>query len=164
MGLVAVLLTVGLGSDADNVVRLTKTGACGNARFWAASADGKVAIVVEVGAMDRSTDQPLESDIDGPGPSMVDAGSPPSGEISVRVDRGINLFRLYCTDLPGNARRTSRDAATKAAGWVVLEPPSRAHGSPPVHGTLRIEGVEARDGTRFDPVDISTSSIGALSG
>ena len=155
--LAAAVLTSALSSacgddTASNAapVELTRGDACGEAFFWAATPRGELAVTAGVEARGRARDAPTTIDVSLPDP-----------RITVTVLRGENLPRNFCTDvLDGSAEPRSSQAASRGTGAVVLAPPNGCG----VDGRLRLDGLVAADGTRFEPIRVRSSSIGCYAG
>lgn len=158
----------GSGSDptpvtsklAPNPVELTQGDGCGEAYFWAATASGDVAVTVNIEARSRSAAEPTTYPLD-----------LPDDEVTVRVLRGRDLPRNFCTDvIDGNAQPTSEVEVQSGTGSIVLDPLPPAGNSgcgtsdKEPNGTLRLTGLVADDGTVFEPIEVETGSIGCYSG
>lgn len=170
LGVVVGVLVLGLagcGSDdgggesagqASTV--LEQSGGCGDAYFWAATAEEDVAVTVQVEARSRSDVEPTVIDFKLPDP-----------EVTVEVQRGRALTQPLCNDVvDGTVHRVeSQQAGVAGSGRITLSPrvmDERALDELPcgVNGELRLEGLVAEDGTRFDDIDIQTEGIGCYAG
>ena len=138
-------------------VRLTVSGGCGDAFFWATTPKGDVAVTVSVEARDRTAEAPTTIDLDLPHPEAADEGPPGQG-----------LARNYCNDIIlADSKPTDTQAVTAGTGSVTLDPPKDPGGYAncgTTSGRLRLRGLEAEDGTTFAPIDASTDQIGCYAG
>lgn len=152
------------GSDVaptpEAPVELTQGDGCGEAFFWAASADGRTAVVVSVRANLRSEEEPTTIPVD-----------VPDVLVTVEVLRGEDLPQNFCTDLiRAESEPESRTDARSGKGEIVLQPQEQrgnvgcGSSSRSPNGTLHLTGVVADDGTEFAPIDVETSNIGCYSG
>ena len=153
----------GSSTGATDGVRLVHHGGCGDVQFWASDATDTVAVVVAVGARERSATEASRLAFDAPTAEGVD---PPEGKVSVHLDRGTGLSRHYCTDLPGGSHLASSTLVDRARGSVRLDPrlAPGVTGAPLLHGTLRLAEVVARDGTTFAPTTFTIDTVGFVSG
>lgn len=145
----------GAGGRQAAVV-LEQSGGCGDAFFWAATAEGDVAVTVTVEARSRSTAEPTVIDFTLPDPV-----------VAVEVQRGRALVQPMCNDVIDSRvwRVDERLAGVSGAGRIRLAP--RAEGEPSacgVSGDLRLEGLVAEDDTRVGDVAIQTDQIGCYAG
>ncbi len=159
--LLLVALCVGLVGGCARETRrervaLTKSGACGDAFFWAASADATRAVSVSVNARRRSTTE-----------ATTIRFSVPDPKLKVEVLRGHDLDRSMCTDVPASLP-TGRQPAKAGHGIMTLDPrrsPTPTDGqSCGVSGTLTIDDVIAPDGTTFDRTYVHSQQIGCYAG
>jgi hypothetical protein len=76
---------------------------------------------------------------------------------------GRALSRNFCTDMiDGSSMPKRKAAAIGGTGSITLDPKRpTACGST---GTLRLNGLVARDGTTFAPIEVRSSGIGCYSG
>jgi hypothetical protein len=90
----------------------------------------------------------------------------PDLAIAVEVLTGHNLSRNFCTDLPETSSNpVTKDAAIAGTGDITLaaaKPAADACGS--TTGTLRLNGLVAKDGTAFAPSEFTSPMIGCYSG
>jgi hypothetical protein len=138
-------------------MELPQTGGCGEAFFWAATTAGDVAVTVLFDAADRPSDRPTRL-----------AVSLPSGAASVRVLRGTNVPRNFCTDVI-DTKSQPKSASRAAAGElrIVLDPaPTQpvVCNKTSVSGRMDLDGLVADDGTAFTPISVTTNTIGCVSG
>ena len=142
-------------SAASEPIRLTKSGACGDAFFWAESESGEIAVTITVDAQSRSAEAPTTISIVLPDPA-----------IDVEILTGHNLGRNFCTDLPDpSSYPLTTVTAVAGTGEIALDaalPLTEACGS--TTGTLRLNGLIADDGTAFAPIDVTSPMIGCYSG
>jgi hypothetical protein len=142
------------GDDAhDEPLVLTDGDACGEAVFWAATADGGTAVTVYVDTRERGA---VAATYDLPDPA-----------VTVEVLRGTDLPRNMCTDaLDMRSEPTDRLEAT--AGRVEVEvTPSSAPGGPAcgtADGTMRVIDLLAEDDTSFAPFEVTSAAIGCYLG
>ncbi len=134
---------------------LTKSGACGDAFFWAESENGEVAVTITVDARSRPADAPTTISIVLPDPA-----------IDVEILTGHNLARNFCTDvLDTLSYPVTTVTAVAGTGEIILDaakPIAEACGS--TSGTLRLKGLIASVDTTFAPINITSSMIGCYSG
>jgi hypothetical protein len=131
-------------------VELTRSGACADAFFWAATTSDDVALTVRVDARHRSTEDRTTIDV-----------VPGDGDATIEILRGTNLSWNFCNDIiSSEAEPTATLSAVSGSGVAVLDPrqPGR------VSGSLTIEGLEADDGTTFAPIHIDSDRIGSYAG
>lgn len=154
------LLAVGCTSSSapPTDLSLPDSGGCGDAYFWAATADGDVAVTVYADLRSRSASDSttLEFTI-------------PDETVEIQILRGENLPRNFCTDLADmRSEPTSAAAATAGSGSIRLAPPAPclSNGTDVVaaQGDLSLTDLVAEDGTKFAPVSVSTHYIGCYSG
>lgn len=158
------LALVSCGSDGDSSnttplppspIELTKSGACGDAFFWAESESGEIAVTVYVEAHTRAADAPTTISLALPDPA-----------IDVEILTGHNLSRNFCTDLPDSGSNpVTRVTPVAGTGEIMLDallPLTEACGS--TTGTLRLEGLTTGNGTTFAPIEITSKVIGCYSG
>jgi hypothetical protein len=142
------------GEDAPKEpLVLTDGDACGEAFFWAATTAGDTAVTVYVDVRDRG--------------AVAETYDLPDPAVTVEVLRGSDLPRNMCTDvLDLESEPTERISAT--AGHVEIEvTPSTAPGGPScgtADGTLRLTDLVADDGTTFEPIEVTSASIGCYQG
>jgi hypothetical protein len=128
-------------------VQLMRFGACGTF-FWASTAAGDIAVTFYIEARKRSTTQPLAREL-----------ALPDSSVEVSVERGTDLPRDMCTDIPvPESVPTSSHEVTEGSAQITLEPrPSLPSGH--ASGTVRLTGVVADDGTRFAPITMTSNCI-----
>ncbi len=137
---------------------LPATGGCGDAYFWAATADGDVAVTVYAELRNRATAEPTTLEF-----------TVPDGAIQIEVLRGENLPRNFCTDLADmRSEPASVGTAASGSGSIRLAPPAPCLSSGTdvvaAQGDLSLNDLIAEDGTTFAPVSVSTHYIGCYSG
>jgi hypothetical protein len=165
--LAAVLLTVpaitlvGCGEQDDvrsggtgttgPALEFTRSGGCGDAYFWATTADDEHAVVASVDLRDRSTS----------GPTVVDVSLPDSA-VDIELWEGTGLGSLMCNDVV-EGEVASETPVVAGTGTITVEP--RAEGDIDyVDGKLELTGLVAEDGTELPDLAIKTSSIGFYAG
>ena len=132
---------------------MLRTGACGNVVFWATNDASDIGVTVTMESQEQS----------------AQARSRYAFEVShesveVRVRRGSDLHRTFCTDLPKGSRASTSQAVT-GAGEISLGPSNLANvACGTAMGTLRATGVTARDGTAFAPILVTSDGAGCVSG
>ncbi len=134
---------------------LTQFGGCGDAFFWAATADDTVAITISVEARDRPRDAVFERTYD----LATDTG------ITVEVIEGAALSPAFCNDvIDANRHRVDR-TETIAEGIVTVrvDPPPDEFGAF-VHGKATLEGARLADGRPIVPFTVTTDQIGFYAG
>ncbi len=137
-------------------VDLLRTGACGEAFFWAESSTGDIAVTVEA-----TYSRPVDVDV-----TLAIPFTLPDRQVNVRVLTGQDLSRNFCTDLPAlTSEPESTSAAIVGQGRVTIAPPP-GHGNAcgRTLGTLRLRGLVAEDGTEFSPISVESRDIGCYSG
>jgi hypothetical protein len=143
------------GNGSPRLARMSKSGGCGDAFFWAESDSGEIAVTVYVEVRSRSADSPTTISIAVPDPA-----------VAVEISTGHNLSRNFCTDLPeASSNPLTRKAAARGTGEITLDPAmpaAEACGS--TNGTLRLNGLVGSDGTTFAPIEFTSSTIGCYSG
>ena len=128
-------------------VQLTRFGAC-STFFWASTAAGDIAVTFYVDARNRSTTQPYTLEV-----------KLPNKSVEVSVERGTDLPRNMCSDIPVPVSvPTSSRAVTEGMGQIRLDPRPVAP-TAYASGTVRLTGVVADDGTRFAPITMTTSCV-----
>jgi hypothetical protein len=145
-------------SAAPAALVLSRSGGCGDAFFWAATADETFAVTVTVDASARSATEPTTIDFAVPDP-----------DVEVEIQTGSALTQPFCNDvIDGNVyERVSTTPATGGTGRITLDPGPR--GACGAHGTLHLEGLTTDDGMRVEPVDVwpvdvATDTIGCYAG
>jgi hypothetical protein len=133
-------------------VKLSETGACGEAFFWAANPEGTLAVTLTVEVRKRSTTAPTTIDFTVPDP-----------RVNVEIERGRGILGALCSDvITPSFHVDSRPVAVKGKGRVTVDP-SLAKGCG-AKGRMHLDGLVSRDGTRFAAIDVSTKSIGCYAG
>jgi hypothetical protein len=138
-------------------IDLVRSGACGDAFFWAVSADGHTAVTAEV-----TYSRPA-----GASPTVaIPFSLPGNRNVKVEVLTGHDLSRNFCTDLPDmSSQPESRSPAVAGKGRVTIDPPP-AKGNPcgRTSGALDLSGLVAADGTEFSPITVQSRNIGCYAG
>jgi hypothetical protein len=145
--------TTAVDPDPVDLVELGPGGACGDAFFWAATADDTVAVTVMVDERERSTTEPFRA--------AYDVGDP---DLTVMVLRGEGLSSTFCTDIPIGGPVTSETAASAGSAEVRLDP-----GTPDMMGCGRTSGSVTvtgltGDGLTFDTFTVDSTMIGCYAG
>ncbi|MEO8107586.1 MAG: hypothetical protein ABI720_09720 [Actinomycetes bacterium] len=137
-------------------VDLVREGACGEAFFWAESAERNVAVTVEVAYSRPASVYP----------TLAIPFTLPNDKVKVRVLRGQDLSRNFCTDLiTTSSEPDSMSAGPEGEGRVTIaSPPSHGSACGRTLGTLRLRGLVAEDGTEFSPITVKSPDIGCYSG
>jgi hypothetical protein len=132
---------------------LVKSGACGDAFFWAANAGGTVAVTVTVDVRSRSAAVPTSI-----------AFTVPDPLVTIEIQRGRDLMQPFCNDvITQDWHVDSREVAVQGKGRITIDAP-RATEHRGSKGRLRLTGLVGRDGTRFAAIDVKTASIGFYAG
>ena len=135
-------------------IDLVRSGACGDAFFWAESADGDTAVTVDV-AYSRPADLAV---------TLAIPFTLPDRSVKVRVLEGQDLSRNFCTDLIDmSSQPESTSPAVAGHGRVTIAPPpGNGNACGRTLGTLRLKGLVAEDGTEFSPITVESRDIGCL--
>lgn len=158
----AIVLTPGLAACSDGrpdttpapSIELDQSGACGDTYFWAANETGDIAVTITVDARTRSDHAP----------TVIEFERPDDG-LTIEVLRGSDLPRNFCNDVIDlDSEPTSTMPATAGSGEIVLEPPIDAANGCGSTGSVRADGLTAQDGTTFEPIAITSDSIGCYAG
>jgi len=138
-------------------IDLVRSGACGDAFFWAESATGDIAVTVDV-----TYSRPEAHE----GTVAVPFTLPGNQVVSVEVLEGQNLSRNFCTDLMAvSSRPESTSPAVAGQGRVTVDSSSsNASGCGQTLGTLYLDGLVAKDGTEFSAITVESRDIGCDSG
>ena len=132
-------------------LEFTRTGGCGDAFFWATTADGTNALVVSVELRDRSASEPTEVDLTLPAPAA-----------DVQLWTGTELTSMMCNDIV-LVEVTEETPVTEGEVRVTLQP--RPEGSTDyVDGKAELTGLVAEDGTELPDLQIKATSIGFYAG
>lgn len=137
--------------SAATTIDLPRTGACGDAFFWAESADGDTAVTVDV-AYSRPADLAV---------TLAIPFTLPDRSVKVRVLEGQALSNNFCTDaINTSSRPESTSPAVTGQGRVTIAPPPGNGSACGRLGTLRLRGLVAEDGTQFSPITVESRDIG----
>jgi hypothetical protein len=144
-------------TESSAAIDLVRTGACGDAFFWAESAVGDIAVTAEV-TYSRPADAQVTVEI----PFTL----PDSQVVNVQVLTGQDLSRNFCTDLPAlSSEPDNTSPAVAGQGRVTIAaPPSTGNACGRTLGTLDLSGLVAEDGTEFSTVTVESRDIGCYSG
>jgi hypothetical protein len=133
---------------------LPKSGGCADAFFWAANAEGTLAVTVDVDARQRSTAAPTVIDFTLPEPN-----------VKIEIQRGRGLVQPFCNDVISQEWHVdSRDHAVKGEGRITLSARRQPFRCGSSHGRLHLDDLVASDGTRFASIDVPTANIGCYAG
>ena len=133
---------------SGSYVELVRGDACGEVFFWAASDDGEVVVTVSVDLVGRPADGPSASTYELPDPDVT---------ATVLTGPG-DLTQDLCTDALVGPEPTGRQEAVAGSVHLTVDPPGEECGSS--DGRLRLDGLVARDGTAFGPVDVRSGLVG----
>lgn len=138
-------------------IDLVRSGACGDAFFWAESAAGDIAVTVDV-----TYSRPANHE----GTVAIPFSLPGNQVVSVEVLTGQNLSRNFCTDLVDmSSQPESTSPAVTGQGRVTVDSsPSNGSGCGRTLGTLHLDGLVAKDGTEFSAITVESHDIGCYSG
>ena len=139
------------GTGTEPTFEFAQSGGCGDAYFWATTADDEHAVVVSVELRDHSTS----------GPTVVDV-SLPDPAIEVELWEGTGLASLMCNDVI-EGEVTEETAVVEGTGTITVQPRPE-DGFDLVDGKLELTGLVAEDGTRLPDLAIKTTSIGFYAG
>jgi hypothetical protein len=144
----------GDGQPTSGAPALTQSGGCGDAFFWAATAEGDLAVTVSVEARDRSGSEPTVVDFTVPDPA-----------VTVELQVGTELVQAFCNDLlDQNHHVESEHAASEGSGRITLGPIAAPGPTCGVDGELHVEGLAFEDGTEIGTVDVRSDAIGCYAG
>jgi hypothetical protein len=139
--------------DPVDLVELGPGGACGDAFFWAATADDSIAVTVMMDARERSTTKPFRA--------SYDVGDP---ELTVHVLRGERLSSTFCTDILEGDPVKSETAASGGSAEVRMDPGTPDMlGCGKTSGSLTVSGLTG-DGLSFDTFTVDSDMIGCYAG
>jgi hypothetical protein len=132
-------------------LEFTDSGGCGDAYFWATTADAEHAVVISAELRDRSTTEETVLDVDLPDP-----------DVDVFLLGGTGLTSLMCNDVV-DGKVTQETRVVAGAVTITLQPrPEDAITL--VDGKAVLTGLEAEDGTELPDLDLKTTSIGFYAG
>jgi hypothetical protein len=133
---------------------LPKSGGCADAFFWAANAEGTLAVTVNVDARQRSAAAPTVIEFTLPEPN-----------VEIEIQRGRGLVQPFCNDVISQEWHVdSRDHAVEGKGRITLSARRQQFRCGSSHGRLHLDGLVAGDGTRFASIDVATANIGCYAG
>jgi hypothetical protein len=144
-------------TEESPAIDLVQSGACGDAFFWAASADGETAVTVDV-----TYSRPADAQ----GKVTIPFTAPGNQVVRVEVLTGADLSRNFCTDvIDMSSQPDTRSAAVAGQGRVTIAiPPRDGSGCGRTLGSLDLSGLVAADGTEFSPITVESRDIGCYSG
>jgi hypothetical protein len=133
-------------------LEFTKTGGCGDAFFWATTADDEHALVVTAELHDRSTSEPtvLEAEL-------------PDAEVEVELWEGEGLTSLMCNDLI-MGEVTEKTPIEQGSLTVTLQARPRKEPGNLSDGKAELTGLATADGTELPDLAIRTTTIGFYAG
>ena len=132
-------------------LEFTHTGGCGDAYFWATTADDEHAIVVSAELRDRSPSRPTTVEVSLPDPA-----------VEVELWEGTGLTSLMCNDIV-LGEVSEQTPVVEGEGRITVQPRAEGH-TDLVDGRLELTGLVADDGTELPDLAIKTSSIGFYAG
>jgi hypothetical protein len=132
-------------------LEFTQPGGCGDAFFWATTADDEHAVVVTADLRNRSDTEPTELDTDLPDQSL-----------EVEVWDGTELTSRMCNDIV-LGRVDEKTPVTRGHVHITLQPrPDDAMKL--VDGKAELTGLVTDAGTALPDLAIKTTSIGFYAG
>jgi len=137
--------------ERSSELEFSQTGGCGDAYFWATTADDKHAVVVSVDLQERSATKPTVVDVSLPDPAM-----------EITLWEGTGLTSLMCNDVVVG-EVTDESPVVEGAGTITVQPRPEGH-TDFVDGKLELTGLVAEDGTEVPDLVIKTTSIGFYAG
>jgi hypothetical protein len=137
--------------DASAALEFTESGGCGDAYFWATTADERHALVLSVALRDRSATAPTVLDFSLPDP-----------EIDAHLWEGTRLGSRMCNDVI-EGELTEEMPVVAGKGTITVQPPPE-DGFDLVDGKAELTGLVAEDGTELPDLAIKTTSIGFYAG
>lgn len=141
---------VGGPQGSPSELRFVDSGACGDAFFWATTADDRHAIVVSTDQRERSTTRETVLEVDLSDPAF-----------EATWLEGSRLSTQMCNDLP-ESEVTGRTPLVEGSGTMRLGAPSGEYDE--VAGRLDLEGLVAEDGTELGDLSVVSTSIGFYAG
>ncbi len=137
--------------EGTSELEFTESGGCGDAFFWAATADDEHAVVISAELTDRSTTEETVLDVELPDPA-----------VDVTLLEGTELSSRFCNDLiMGEVAETT--PVVEGAVTITLQPrPGESYDL--VDGKAVLSDLEAEDGTELPDLDLKTTSIGFYAG
>lgn len=132
-------------------LEFTQSGGCGDAFFWATTADDKHAVVVTTDVHDRSTSDPTVVDVSLPDP-----------EVEIELWRGTGLTSLMCNDVV-EGKVTDETPVVEGSGTMTFQPRAEGH-TDFVDGKLELTGLVTDAGTQLPDLHIKATSIGFYAG
>ncbi len=143
---------------AASQIDLVRTGACGDAYFWAESSAGDMAVTVEIADSRPAGFQGTMS--------IPFSLTGPSPRVDVRVLTGHDLSNNFCTDLPElSSEPEASEGAVAGEGTITIDPPPDTGNTCGRNlGSLHLSGLVSEAGIEFSPINLSSHDIGCYSG
>jgi hypothetical protein len=139
------------GTEGTSELEFTNEGGCGDAFFWATTADDEHAVIVAVELRDRSATEATVVDVSLPDPL-----------IEIELWEGNDLGSRMCNDVV-MGEVTEQTPIVEGEGTITVQP--RPEGQTDyVDGKLELTGLIAEDGTELPSLAIKTTSIGFYAG
>ena len=139
------------GATEPTALEFATTGGCGDAYFWATTADDAHAVVVSVDLQDRSSSDPTVVDVSLPDPA-----------VEVTLWEGTGLTSLMCNDVV-EGEVTEDSPVVEGSGTITVQPRPEEDVDF-VDGKLELTGLVTEDGTELPDLAIKTTSIGFYAG
>lgn len=127
------------------------TGGCGDAYFWATTADDEHAVVVSVDLHDRSATEPTVLEVELPDPA-----------VEVELWEGTGLRSLMCNDVI-EGEVTDETPVAEGTLTVTVQPRPEEPGNL-TDGKAELTGLVAEDGTELPDLEIKATTIGFYAG
>ena len=141
----------GTGATEPTALEFATTGGCGDAYFWATTADDAHAVVVSVDLQERSSSDPTVVDVSLPDPA-----------VDITLWEGAGLTSLMCNDVV-EGEVTEESPVVEGSGTITVQPRPEENFDL-VDGKLELTGLVAEDGTEIPDLAIKTTSIGFYAG
>jgi hypothetical protein len=132
-------------------LELTEQGGCGDAYFWATTADDEHAVVVSAELRDRSATEETVLEVD-----------LPHEGVEVLLWEGVGLGSLMCNDVVAG-KVSEETPVVEGSVTITLQPRPEGH-TDLVVGKAVLTGLVAEDGTELPDLEIKTTSIGFYAG
>jgi hypothetical protein len=135
----------------EAAIELSRSGGCADAFFWAASADGELAVTAYVDVRDRQDAVHLEIDL-------------PDPPVEVTLQRGTDLTQPFCNDVLDQDYELEEEVPVTEGHLELTVDAARGDGHGFRMGTLVLTDLVAEDGTRLPDLEITTEMIGMYAG
>jgi hypothetical protein len=132
-------------------LEFTEQGGCGDAYFWATTADDEHAVVISAELRERSATEVTVFEVDLPDPA-----------VEVFLWEGTGLQSLMCNDLV-DGEVTEETPVVEGHLTITLQPRPQ-ESMDLVDGKAVLTGLVAEDGTELPDLDLKTTSIGFYAG